>query len=112
MTTIRYSSRLLEQLDSGLAGPFSQGFREELLKTGFSHRVVCRHLRALAHLGCWMKAKDLSMRELDERYVEEFCQHLPHCRCAGTYRDKFHTVASARRFLAYFRAKLPCGKVR
>ena len=103
MTTIRYSSRLLEQLDSGLAGPFSQGFREELLKTGFSHRVVCRHLRALAHLACWLKAKDLSMSELDERYLEEFCRHLPYCRCAGMYRDKFHTAASARRFLAYFR---------
>jgi len=75
------SPRTLNRLRSGPAGPFIEGFAEELKAAGYSRITVRAHLGTSAHLCHWANSKNLGIADLDESIGARFLRHLPRCRC-------------------------------
>jgi len=66
-------------------------FAGHLIQCGYSRSQGSRHLRAAAHLLCWLDQQEFSFAEIDAATVTRFEQHLDQCRCvgfAGMHRDK------------------------
>ena len=54
---------------------YGRGFWDELQRQGFRPVSILRHLRLLAHLGRWMEAKGLAVRDLTDERALAFLRH-------------------------------------
>lgn len=78
------------------------GFGEALFATGHKANTVTFHLRAAAHLGCWLERRALAIEDLDRDSLAAFSAHLQSCHCPGRRRDQSpRSVARVRRFVEY-----------
>ena len=67
------AAKMLEQLRSGLSGPYLDGFAAALGRQGYSPATAVRYLRAAAHIGHVAAERGASLGEID---LASFSQHL------------------------------------
>jgi hypothetical protein len=65
-------SELLSRWRRGPLGPHLDHFATLLIEQGFSKSTGRKKLRLLAHLGQWLKAKRIPLKNLDEEQVSDF----------------------------------------
>jgi|SRR5215831_1939977 len=87
----------------GCVLPYLEGFATELFSTGYAELSTVDYVRAAAHLGRWMDARDIRVDQLSEAALAGFAQH--HCRCPNATRHRQRPsrryVARVRKFAAY-----------
>lgn len=96
---------VLARLRAGLAGPFLDGFTEELVRMGFRPNSIRNQVHGACHFGDWVGYAGLTVATLTDSTVMLFRQHFPECECG------FHTRAlnpgrathAARHFLGHLR---------
>ena len=86
--------RTLEQLGSGPAGSYIDGFANHLHFDGYAAGTARRYLRAAVHLGLWMDTANCLIEELNEETLAAFASHLP-CWKRGQKRGQRKGVKSA-----------------
>jgi site-specific recombinase XerD len=59
----------------GSVQAYVRGFWAELERQGFKPLSILRHLRLLAHLGRWLEAKGLAVRDLTDERAIAFARH-------------------------------------
>ena len=94
----------IQELRASREGHLIEKFAQELYQTGYAEITARRHIRAAEHLIHWTGRKRRTMAALDETGIEEFVQHLRHCRCpryGHTHRRDLRK--GARLFLRYAR---------
>jgi len=93
--------RVREQLRSGPAEPYIDGFAEHLYELGYRWSVE-KFLCVAAHLTRWAQDEGISVHQLSEDLLEPFELHLRHCRCPPPKGGK-NPKRGCRRFLNYLR---------
>lgn len=98
------SENFVEQLRSGPAGPYIDGFADALWEAGYAEITARRHIRAAQHLIHWAESQHVPLAKMDEAQVKRFKCHLPRCRCPsyGCF-DRHGLVRGAHLFLGHLR---------
>ena len=78
----------IQELRDGPDGRLFEAFAQELHQAGYAKITARSHLRAAEHLVHWTRLKGAPITTLDERFVEEFAQHLDRCRCPRYAREQ------------------------
>jgi integrase/recombinase XerD len=95
----------LQQAVTTEAGPYLEGFAQQLGSNGYAQSTIHSHLRAAVHLALWQTGRGLSLRQFNEEDLAAFRRHLGGCCCLGTHGAYPHHGAGARRFLGYLHAQ-------
>jgi site-specific recombinase XerD len=92
----------LERLRSSGAGAYIDSFAGKLKEDGYCAKTARNYLRSTAHLGCFLQSQGQTVEILEEKALNEFLQHLPHCQCpqsaGGVGRD---VSRGTRQFFKY-----------
>jgi site-specific recombinase XerD len=88
LETFFSAPKTLRRLRSGISGPHTDAFAEELERDGYAPASAVRYLRAAAHLGCFVQRKGGVLSDVDPNLLEAFNRHLRHCRCPHFKRGK------------------------
>jgi integrase/recombinase XerD len=82
---VRYFRRpsRIEQLRSITGGHLLEGFAKELSQGRYQWVAARKHLRAVEHFLHWIALRNLSITSVEERYAQQFLDHLKRCRCRG-----------------------------
>ena len=95
----------LQQLRSGPAGPYLDGFADLLHAEGFSWWTARRHLAGAAHLGVWTNTVNIEFVDLNEMALSAFAKHLSCCTCKRPNANKGPSViAGAKHFRNYLKS--------
>jgi site-specific recombinase XerD len=78
----RQPSRI-KQLRSSTGGHLLEGFAKELSQGRYQWVAARKHIRAAEHFLHWIAHRNLSITSVEERYAQEFLDHLKRCRCRG-----------------------------
>lgn len=94
----------IEEIRRRPAGHLLEGFTQELHQAGYAQITARKHLRAAEHLVHWTGGRDIPVSSLEERFIEEFSQHLNLCQCPGYGRShRLELENGARLFIGYLR---------
>jgi integrase/recombinase XerD len=82
---VRYFRRpsRIEQLRSSTGGHLLEGFAKELSQGCYQWVAARKHIRAAEHFLHWISHRNLSIMSVEERYAQQFLDHLKRCRCRG-----------------------------
>jgi len=82
---VRYFRRpsRIEQLRSSTGGHLLEGFAKELSQGRYQWVAARKHIRAAEHFLHWIAHRNLSIASVEERYEQQFLDHLNRCRCRG-----------------------------
>jgi hypothetical protein len=82
---VRYFRRpsRIEQLRSSTGGHLLEGFAKELSQGCYQWVAARKHIRAAEHFLHWIAHRNLSITSVEERYAQQFLDHLKRCRCRG-----------------------------
>jgi site-specific recombinase XerD len=82
---VRYFRRpsRIEQLRSITGGHLLEGFAKELSQGRYRWVAARKHIRAAEHFLHWIAHRNLSITSVEERYAQQFLDHLKRCRCRG-----------------------------
>ena len=82
---VRYFRRpsRIEQLRSSTGGHLLEGFAKELSQGLYQWVAARKHIRAAEHFLHWTAHRNLSITSVEERYAQQFLDHLKRCRCRG-----------------------------
>ena len=82
---VRYFRRpsRIEQLRSSSGGHLLEGFANELFQRRYQWVAARKHIRAAEHFLHWIADRNLSITSVEERYAQQFLDHLERCRCRG-----------------------------
>src|ERR1700732_2580874 len=82
---VRYFRRpsRIEQLRSSTGGHLLEGFAKELSQGRYQWVAARKHIRAAEHFLHWIAHRNLSITSVEERYAQQFLDHLKRCRCRG-----------------------------
>ena len=82
---VRYFRRpsRIEQLRSSTGGHLLEGFAKELSQGRYQWVAARKHIRAAEHFLHWIAHRNLSIMSVEERYAQQFLDHLKRCRCRG-----------------------------
>jgi integrase/recombinase XerD len=82
---VRYFRRpsRIEQLRSSTGGHLLEGFAKELSQGRYQWVAARKHIRAAEHFLHWIAHRNLSIRSVEERYAQQFLDHLKRCCCRG-----------------------------
>ena len=82
---VRYFRRPLriEQLRSSTGGLLLEGFAKELSQGRYQWVAARKHIRAAEHFLHWIAHRNLSITSVEERYAQQFLDHLKRCCCRG-----------------------------
>ena len=82
---VRYFRRpsRIEQLRSSSGGHLLEGFAKELSQVRYQWVAARKHIRAAEHFLHWIARRNLSITSVEERYAQQFLDHLKRCRCPG-----------------------------
>jgi integrase/recombinase XerD len=82
---VRYFRRpsRIEQLRSSTGGHLLEGFAKELSRGRYQWVAARKHIRAAEHFLHWIAHRNLSITSVEERYAQQFLDHLKRCRCRG-----------------------------
>ena len=75
---VRYFRRLsrIEQLRSSTGGHLLEGFAKELSQGSYQWVAARKHIRATGHFLHWIAHRNLSIESVEERYAQQFLDHL------------------------------------
>ncbi len=93
----------LSRLRSGPAGPYIDGFAEQLSEDDSLSRWTGRScLRSASHVGRFVGVEDGELSAATLETLDAFRQHLPKCRCPQAYGGPISlAIRGARLFLSY-----------
>jgi len=82
---VRYFRRpsRIEQLRSSTGGQLLEGFAKELSQGRYQWVAARKHIRAAEHFLHWIAHRNLSIASVEERYAQQFLDHLKRCCCCG-----------------------------
>jgi hypothetical protein len=82
---VRYFRRpsRIEQLRSSTGGHLLEGFAKEMSQGRYQWVAARKHIRAAEHFLHWIAHRNLSIASVEERYAQQFLDHLKQCRCRG-----------------------------
>ena len=82
---VRYFRRpsRIEQLRSSTGGHLLERFAKELSQGRYQWVAAHKHIRAAEHFLHWIAHRNLSITSVEERYAQQFLDHLKRCRCRG-----------------------------
>jgi hypothetical protein len=82
---VRYFRRpsRIEQLRSSTGGHLLEGFAKELSQGRYQWVAARKHIRAAEHFLHWIAHRNLSIASVEERYAQQFLDHLKRCCCRG-----------------------------
>ncbi|MGB6403226.1 MAG: site-specific integrase [Candidatus Sulfotelmatobacter sp.] len=82
---VRYFRRpsRIAQLRSGTGGHLLEGFAKELSQGSYQWVAARKHIRAAEHFLHWIARRNLSIASVEERYAQQFLDHLKRCCCRG-----------------------------
>ncbi len=82
---VRYFRRpsRIEQLRSSTGGHLLEGFAKELSQGRYQWVAARKHIRAAEHFLHWIAQRNLSIASVEERYAQQFLDHLKRCCCRG-----------------------------
>ena len=82
---VRYFRRpsRIEQLRSSTGGHLLEGFAKELSEGRYQWVAARKHIRAAEHFLHWIAHRNLSLASVEERYEQQFLDHLKRCCCRG-----------------------------
>jgi integrase/recombinase XerD len=85
---VRYFRRpsRIEQLRSSTGGHLLEGFAKELSQGCYQWVAARKHIRAAEHFLHWIAHRNLSIASVEERYAQQFVDHLKRCCCRGHHR--------------------------
>jgi site-specific recombinase XerD len=103
MLTCYYTSpQFVAKLRNSPAGPYLDGFAEELKEAGYAQLTARRCIRAAQHLLHWANGKQIPPHALRETDIVRFKRHLPRCQCRPYgHADRPSLESGARLFLGY-----------
>jgi len=80
---VRYFRRpsRIEQLRSCSGGHLLEGFAEELSQGRYQWVAARKHIRAAEHFLHWIAHRNLSITSVEERYAQQFLDHVKRCCC-------------------------------
>jgi len=73
----------IQEVRSCTEGCLLEGFVQELYQAGYAQLTARRHLRAAEHFVHWIGRRGIPVSALEDRFIEEFSDHLNRCRCTG-----------------------------
>ena len=73
----------IEQLRSSTGGHLLEGFAKELSQGCYQWVAARKHIRAAEHFLHWITDRNLSIASIEERYAQQFLDHLKRCGCRG-----------------------------
>lgn len=74
------------------------------MSVGHSYVSISSHLRAAAHLGCWLEKAGAGLEAIDQQTLQAFADHLTSCRCPGRKRARSSVVVTrVTSFVAHLR---------
>jgi hypothetical protein len=78
---VRYFRRpsRIEQLRSNSGGYLLEGFAKELSQGRYQWVAARKHIRAAEHFLHWIAHRNLSVASVEERYAQQFLDHLKRC---------------------------------
>ena len=92
----------LDRLRSGPAGPYIDGFSEQLHEDGYSRSVGRFYLRSASHVGRFVEVEDGELSKATLETLRAFSRHLPECRCSYAYGGRRQdTIRGARLFFGH-----------
>jgi integrase/recombinase XerD len=104
MTKLFPNSETRDWLASGSSAPFVRAYAADLEERLFKFSTIRQRVRAAAHLGHWLDAQGIPLRDLDEVVLSRFEEHLALCDCPRSRGGAhWHTHAGSRHFLAHLR---------
>src|SRR5208282_2288282 len=118
---VRYFRRpsRIEQLRSSTGGHLLEEFAKELSQGRYQWVAARKHIRAAEHSLHWIAHRKLSITSVEERYAQQFLNHLKRCRCCGhhpplkPHRQKYSVdLWGEFRFRASFFANRPMVQIR
>ena len=82
---VRYFTRpsRIEQLRSSTGGHLLEAFANELSQGRYQWVAARKHIRSAEHFLHWIARRNLSITSVEERYAQQFLDHLKRCRCRG-----------------------------
>ncbi len=82
---VRYFRRpsRIEQLRNSTGGHLLEGFAKELSQGCYKWVAARKHIRAAEHFLDWIAHRNLSIASVEERYAQQFLDHLKRCCCRG-----------------------------
>ncbi len=82
---VRYFTRpsRIEQLRSSTGGHLLDAFANELSQGRYQWVAARKHIRSAEHFLHWIARRNLSITSVEERYAQQFLDHLKRCRCRG-----------------------------
>ena len=85
VTLVRYFRRpsRIEQLRSSTGGHLLEGFAKELSQGRYQWVAARKHIRAAEQFLHWIAHRNLSITSVEERYAQQFLDHLKRCCCRG-----------------------------
>ena len=95
-------SRTLEQLSSGPAGFYLDGFANNLHLDGYASNTARRYIRAAVHLGLWADTANCVIEDLREESLASFARHLPCCTCNRASKDKSPDIIIGAKHFFYY----------
>jgi Phage integrase family len=60
-----------------------KGFAKELSQGRYQWVAARKHIRSAEHFLHWIAHRNLSITNVEERYAQQFLDHLKRCRCRG-----------------------------
>ena len=80
---VRYFKRpsRIEQLRSNTGGYLLEGFAKELSQGRYQWVAARKHIRAAEHFLHWIAHRNLSITSVEDRYAQQFLDHLKRCCC-------------------------------
>ena len=95
------SPATVNNLTSGPAAPFLEGFVQTLEANGYADPTIRYHVGAVHHLCSWASANALDLSAFDDTSFQSFLRHLSSCHCTLRNRGKF--MHHARFSIALFK---------
>ena len=92
--------KTLQRLRSGISGPYTDAFADDLERHGYAPSSAVRYIRAAAHLGCFVQRRGRVLADIDFNTLCAFAGHLRRCRCPRFKRAKigYHAGFGAKLF--------------
>lgn len=66
--------------------PYVDAFTHHLTEGRYASNTIDSYLGCIAHFARWTTLSHLDIHRVDEKVVQQFFDHLPHCDCASQVR--------------------------
>jgi integrase/recombinase XerD len=93
--------KIIASYRDGPLGSYIDGFAGFLHREHYTQESGTAYLNSARHLGQWMEAKRIRVKDLDETVIQQFDRHLSQCRCRQ--RPRTRSLIGARHFLRHLR---------